>query len=366
MRKIELLVDGWWFSSPNQGVYTYLLELYQVLLRDSSDRINVTFAVRDEKDVPQVLVDRGCSTIRPLGHGRFWRFVLMSVYAWIKGFDKLHTTYFVPLIHIRALPIVVTIHDILFVSQPQFFPIKYRIVRRLLMRLAAHRASAILTISDQSKEDLIAFFSIPEEKIFVAPLGGADRLRSVESVPIQKLINKKYFLTVGRHEPRKNYANLILAFNEYQAAGGDAELVIVGFFSGAFDYNYPKSEGLSFLVNIGESQLKWVYENAKGFIYPSFAEGFGLPLLEALEFCLPCAASRTYPNKSILSACRWTFNPAIVVDMAASLSGMDTGDELKTCMHSKGIELPTWKMHSECMDRLICMRRCNSPFFDRI
>jgi glycosyltransferase involved in cell wall biosynthesis len=212
--------------------------------------------------------------------------------------DLLHTQYVSPLISRCAT--AVTIHDILFETHPQFFTPFFNFRSRVLFRRAARRSKRVFTVSAFSRDELVRCYGVSPEKIiliknaadtnkFYAGDAGADKLASLQ------LVRDGYFLSVGRLEPRKNYPRLIRAYAKLPA---DApKLVIVGQKDFGFDEIFHVSQEcrlgnrLQILENVSDEMLGPLYRNARAMVYPSLAEGFGMPIVEAMASHVPVLTS---------------------------------------------------------------------------
>ena len=210
--------------------------------------------------------------------------------------------------------IVLTIHDLAFIRFPQFnfdwFIKKYT----KEVNKNAHIAKRISADSLSTKNDLIDFFGINPEKIDVIHLGAEEKFRRLGETKkkmdlpakydLQKKYNisKKFILSVGTIEPRKNFETLIRAFNTLKKDGFDIQLVIAGRTGWKSEATYeekeksPFKEDIIFTGRLTDDELVQFYNMAELFVYPSFFEGFGLPVLEAMQCGLPVIASN---NSSI-------------------------------------------------------------------
>lgn len=203
--------------------------------------------------------------------------------------DILHTQYVVPLWPARGN--AVTIHDVLFEKYPEFFTPLFVWRSRWLFRRSARKADMVLTVSEYSRREIAECYGLPPERIGLL-LNAVDPAvfhppQSDESAVLgaRKLTDGGYILTVGRIEPRKDHASLLKA---YARLGANAPpLVIVGqrdFGYGAFEAALaamPPGSDVRVLSDVGDEELAVLLRHAKAFVYPSLAEGFGMPPLEA-------------------------------------------------------------------------------------
>jgi len=214
--------------------------------------------------------------------------------------DLLHTQYVCPL-RLDAR-MAVTIHDILFEQFPQYFEWFLRARSKIFFRRAARNADLVFTVSDYSRRELIERYGVEPDHITTIH-NGADAKRfspgdaGLARVTALGLKPGGFLLTVGRLEPRKNYPGLLQAYALLPA--GRPRLVIVGRRdTGSQEIFRLRSElGLDpevrVLESVDEELLPALYRHALAFVYPSFAEGFGMPVLEAMASGTPVITSNS-------------------------------------------------------------------------
>jgi len=203
--------------------------------------------------------------------------------------------------------LVITVHDLSFIRYPQFnfewFIKKYtREVRKSMLL-----AKKIIADSESTRNDIIKFFGIDPKKVCVIYLASDSIFRRLadkekDSNIIKKYgIDKKYILSVGTIEPRKDFVTLIKAFNHIKQtdAASGYKLVIAGRTGWKSEPTYaeressPFREDILFTGRVPDSDLNQIYNQAEIFVYPSIFEGFGLPPLEAMSCGLPVVARDT-------------------------------------------------------------------------
>jgi len=288
-RKKRILVDGHVFDSEWQGTCSYINGIYSAIARDSSAEIFIATAERESLDSTGLL-EAGAQWIQLETRGRFDRlFRSFNVLCDSLNPDYCHFQYVTPFF--KRSKWITTIHDLLFVDFPQYFPLSYRIQRNLAFRYSALRSDYVLTVSEYSKRRISESFGISEQSIIVTP-NGIDNLVDIEPEPVEGLVNSRFFLYVSRLEPRKRQHLLLDAFSLADVAN-DTKLVLVG--SAALQYgdlenrlNAPENSGrVVHLHDLTNRQLVWLYQNALAHFYPSECEGFGIPPLEALVLGTP-------------------------------------------------------------------------------
>jgi len=258
-------------------------------------------------------------------------------------------------------PYIVTIHDIIHERYPEFYPRNLRILMKLFYPLSARRAARVLTGSEYTKKEIRDIFKIPEGRIKVIPYGVSDDFRVVEDIErVNRVKNKygiddNYILFVGRLEPRKNIKGLIEAYtllkNRYNIK---QQLVIVGMKDALFrdfDIRGENIEGnIIFTGGVAQEDLPYIYNGADLFAYPSFAEGFGLPVLEAMACGVPTVASRTSSLPEVVGDAGLMVDPRDEEDLADGIHKVLTEPGLHSKMREKGLErsrLFTWKATAE-------------------
>lgn len=223
--------------------------------------------------------------------------------------DLLHCQFSTP--PIVPCKTAITIHDILAETHPEYFSRMYRIFARLTQTLAVRQASQIYTVSTYSRREIARVYGIPEDRVTVL-LNAVDERRFVprtdcrcNEVKSRGLVPGEYILTVGRLEPRKNHKRLFEAYARLRLPFAKPPLVVVG----QKDFGYAEAlkairdlgieREVRLLEDVSNEELPGLYRNAKLFIYASLAEGFGMPVLEAMASGVPVVTSN---NSALLEA----------------------------------------------------------------
>lgn len=195
---------------------------------------------------------------------------------------------------------VVTIHDLIFLRYPKLFNIIDRKIYYKKFKSACKRADKIIAISKQTKQDIIDFFSIKEEKIKVIYQGCNKIFKAKLMQQEKEAIIKKYnlpmsfILYVGTIEERKNLMNLLQAVNEIN----NINLVVIGngkkYKKKCLEYIKENKMNSKVLIlnNVSFNDMPAIYQSAKMMVYPSFFEGFGIPIVEALYSKTPVITTK--------------------------------------------------------------------------
>jgi glycosyltransferase involved in cell wall biosynthesis len=199
---------------------------------------------------------------------------------------------------------------------------KAKMIETLLLPQVIHSSAGLITLDESITKELHHRFGTPPP-IITAP--GFSRLKKPQNPP-KRLHPQPYLLTVSTLEPRKNLINLIRAYsNLAQTTPNPPNLIIVG--AAGWHHQSIFQEIASSPVKthihttgyVSESDLISLYVHAHGFVFIPKAEGFGLPLIEALSFNLPCLISQIEPLTTIAGPAALTVPPNNVTSITKQL-----------------------------------------------
>jgi glycosyltransferase involved in cell wall biosynthesis len=212
------------------------------------------------------------------------------------------TDYLVP--RLRRTPVVATVYDAIPLRAPQWANSRLRRIKNWLLRSSVDHADLVIAISQAAVAELVEHFGIPEARIRVVPLGidpqwleAPPPARVRQTLAAYGLV-PGYFLFVGTLQPRKNLDTLLAAYDRLPPrVAAEHQLVIVG----KYGWNAESlredlrrraaGQRCVWLNYVPAAELRELYEGAGALVFPSLAEGFGLPVLEALGAGLPVVAS---------------------------------------------------------------------------
>lgn len=196
---------------------------------------------------------------------------------------------------------IVTIHDLIFLRHPEFYPYIDRKIYKIKFRYACTNADRIIAVSECTKRDIIAYYKIPAEKIDVIYQGCNPIFATSYSQEEVNRIKHKYnlpeqfILNVGSIEARKN---LLLIVKAMKQVASNVKLVAIGkstLYTQMVN-EYIQQNNLQDRViirsDISNEDLPKIYQAATIFAYPSFYEGFGIPIIEALSAGVPVIAAK--------------------------------------------------------------------------
>lgn len=303
--KPKIFVDGRAFDTEYQGTRTYIENLYTVI--DKIGDFEIYLASENPEYASSFFPRTNNIKFIPYkSQSKIARALVEVPYLVSKyKFEAAHFQYVVP--PVKSTIQIVTIHDILFKDFPDEFNLKYRWGKSALFYFSAKKADLITTVSDYSKNAIKKYFNIAENDIHVIPNGVSSLYFSPydKSVARQDVLDKygvkDYLLYVSRIEPRKNQLALLEAYLDLKLYQQQKKLVFIGKKS----IHVPQmekiisslenkiNEQIVFYENISNSDLKLFYQAADLFVYPSKAEGFGIPPLEAAALEVPTICSNS-------------------------------------------------------------------------
>lgn len=300
--KIKIFVDAHVFDGISQGTTTYLNGLYNEMKKN--DEFEFYFAGYDTDNLKKIFGEaHNIQYLKYKYHNKFYR-LLIDIPRLIREnkIDFAHFQYITPFI--KNTKFIVTLHDLLFLEYPQQFPLFYRLKNKFLFYNSAKSADILLTVSEFSKKSIEKYFGLTNIQITpnaVNPIYFEDYIKEdYKNTILKKFGFKNYFLYVSRIEPRKNHHTLVEVFfeNEYYK---NFDLVFVG--NKAITYKKLDStiqktptelqKKIHFYDNINHENLLSLFRGASLFVYPSLAEGFGIPPLEAVATMTPTVSSNT-------------------------------------------------------------------------
>ncbi|MFQ5456260.1 MAG: glycosyltransferase family 4 protein [Nitrospirota bacterium] len=279
-----------------------------------------------------------------------WDYLKLPYYITKHKIDIFHhTKNIVPLFTSRIS--VVTIHDLAPFIFPETFPIHHRIyLQRNMLRVSTH-AERIITVSQNSKKDIINILKVDEKKIDVVYNGISDRFREIKDSGLISGVRDKYnlwdkiILYVGTIQPRKNVDILIKVFHSLKRENKiEHKLVIVGregWLSKPMHLLIRELnlEGEVFLAgSIPDEELPIFYNMADIFVYLSSYEGFGLSILEAMACCTPVIASNISSIPEVVGDSGILVNPKDLNEIKEAIIRLISDRNLHNYYCQKGIE----------------------------
>lgn len=250
-----------------------------------------------------------------------------------------------------SVPIVLTIPDIQHEYYPDFFDRETLAWRKQFYEASAKRADVIITISEASKNSITRKFGISAEKIMVTHLSCSDSFGKIHDANVLASVKKKYslpdeflFYPAGTW-PHKNHKKLIEALSILRDKYGfEKKLVMTGIPQNNHDKVLEAIGKLNltdktiFLNFIPSEDLPAIYNLARMLVFPSLFEGFGIPLVEAMQVGLPIACSDRTSVPEVVGNAGLYFDPENPHEMAKQIHRLWQDDELRQDLITKGFE----------------------------
>lgn len=276
--------------------------------------------------------------------------------------DLMHFTYFsYPILYKRKF--IATVHDITLLQEKTgkastrnrlHYEIKHQVFKYVLSTQLKN-ATAIVTPTQTVKDQIVQLFGHQYESKIHPIYEGVDYelISSAEPPYMKQKVSEKYFLYVGNFYPHKNVDRLLLTFQKLKTP---LQLVLVGpknYFSEQTIATIKKlglDEKIKVYLNAPTDNLVFFYRHASAFIFPSLAEGFGLPLIEAAHFGLPIVASDIPVFHELLQDGYLSFNPRSTEDIAAKIE--DQLNHLHPLYKPENLERFSFQMMTEAILKL--------------
>jgi glycosyltransferase involved in cell wall biosynthesis len=246
------------------------------------------------------------------------------------------------------VPQVPVFHDLAFEHFPQDVSRLFSWHYRRYFPRYAQKAQKIITVSEFTKQDVVSHYGVDGNKIEVVHnacasfFGAADEHRKILTRH-RFASDKRYFHTVGAIQPRKNLARLIEAFDQFKThSGSDWKLLIVGRKAWNFDeviHSYaqsPHKDDIVFTGFLSDEELNEVYGASEGLVYVPLFEGFGIPIIEAMQCEVPVICSNTSSMPEVAGDAAILVNPHSMEEIANAMHSLHRNDELASTLIDKG------------------------------
>ena len=355
-----IYIDASRYSNTGKrtGVENYSYSLINELIKKHGEEITLISPRKIKLNVEQIVIP----------FPRLWTLIRLS---WEILRKKEINNLFVPS---HVLPIIhpknstITIHDVVFKYSPKSYSLASRLYLDWATKYAVKNAKKIIVPSEATKQDLIKFYKAMPEKISVIHLGFKASKKEIGQRETKQVLEKygleekKYFLYIGRLEYKKNTDNLIKAFKAFARNNKDHKLVLVGFpgYGGQkIIDSIPAAldERIILTGYINGPEKEALMQNALCFVFPSRFEGFGLPLLEAMDAGLPIIASDISTTREVAADSALYFDKenhkALETRMHELTDEKNFTDKLLK-NHTKNLERFSWeKCASEVYKKIV-------------
>jgi glycosyltransferase involved in cell wall biosynthesis len=334
---MKLALNAGFYGRPDTGSGQYLLHLVKEFARAESGVEARLFEPPSDGDIAKLRFEQ-------IGFPRA---------AKRAGVNLAHVPYFGSALFPR-IPTVVTIHDLIPLVLPEYRGSSKVRAYTHLVSVAASRAQAIIADSIASQRDVVRLLGIPERNVHVIYLAADERYQPVTDPAHLSAVRAKYglpdqyVLYLGGFDRRKNISNLVRAFTKVaRGMGTDCSLAIAGRLPARYSPLFPDvqrlvnelelSEQVDFIGEVEEADKPAVYTLAACFVWPSYYEGFGLPVLEAMACGTPVVAGNRGSLPEIVSDAGFLVEPDDVNRMAGAIIASLIDEPLRREHRAKGL-----------------------------
>lgn len=239
------------------------------------------------------------------------------------------------------------IHDINFEYYPKQFRFSHRIYLLYYFKRFAKRANRIITVSEFSKQDIIKNYKVNSTKIDVA-YNGANEIYHALSNEEKKLAKQKftngndYFVYIGALSPRKNVARLLEAFDKFKLSNNNAKLLIVGaklFNTKDIERTYKQMKhrnDVIFAGRLAPGDIELALGGSIALVLVSYFEGFGIPIIEAMNSDIPVITSNVTSMPEIAGNAALFVDPFSVENICEAMESIYLNEPLRNSLIEKG------------------------------
>ena len=246
---------------------------------------------------------------------------------------------------------VLLLADVFWLANPGWLPAHMAVPRKLAAQSSVRRADRIVTATEFSKREIVRLLNVPAEKIVVIPQGV--RTEFTERLAPERIadlrarygIGQHYILSLNDIHPRKNPEGLVEAFDRLRSRTGLPHQLVM---AGRNLWPYPEldrriersrfADDIKLLGYVPSDDVLALYQGADLFVYPSFYEGWGLQVHEAMIAGVPVTVARDTAMSEIAGDAADTFDPHDAEDMSGSMERILTNSELRNTLVARGLE----------------------------
>lgn len=344
---LRVLFDGHAFVQHRRsGMTRYLAELIAAFEAEPKHRVRPVTPYRFVSNVHLAAADPRFHAL-PLPHR--WREPVLSTLnsrwsAEARDIDVLHAVSHLGVEPDDGVPVVLTVHDFTYELMPELFDDVSEDLRRKARWL--ERANAVICVSESTRHDLQRFHPEFDRPVVVAPHAVSSAFLDARPVPFRGLPDR-YLLHVGNRHRHKNVGLFLQAFSEIAQRDPDLHLVLCG--AGLPDEADQLTElriaDRTHLMKVSDARLPSLYAGADAFVFPSFYEGFGLPLLEAMASGCPVVMSDIPASVEVAGDAAIAVDPSDVGGLVEALERIIGDRQLADRMRTAGrrrAEIYSW------------------------
>ena len=272
--------------------------------------------------------------------------------------------YLPPFNHkIKYLAIV---HDLIPLYMPELFTKEHKLRFKIFTDICKHQADAVIAVSNATKKDVVKYMNIPPKKVHVIYEGAnsdftTERNESSITQTMEKYhIDSDYILCLSTVEPRKNMLRTIQAFEQCaQRPGWNYKLVIVGKsgWNNGEIYDYVQTHDVRrhviFTGYVTDEEVRDIYANASLFVYASLCEGFGIPILEAMQSGIPVITSNLSSMPEVAGDACELIDPYDTDEIRNAMIRVLSSEERRQTMRQRGIRQAAQFSWDQCAQEVL-------------
>jgi glycosyltransferase involved in cell wall biosynthesis len=272
--------------------------------------------------------------------GPLWEQITLPAYLAGRGRPLLLN--FVNTAPLLYRPQVTVVYDLAYLRHPQTFSASFLRLYRVVVPRAVARSRVVVTISEFVRQELIATFGVPEDRVAVVPCFVAPRLRTLARGYTDRPAGRAegdYILVVGSLNARKNLRAALEAFR--RAAVPGLRLIVVGEGGDVFrpiDLGSLAGDDVVFAGAVSDAELMRLYAGARFLLFPSLYEGFGMPPIEAMVCGCVVAAGNAASIPEVCGDAAYYFDPRDVDNIAAAIGALANDAATRDTLRRRGYD----------------------------
>ena len=367
MKKIKIGLNLLFIrSSTTGGSATYAINLVNALSDIDKENQYIVYLNKNCTELPLFLGQNFIKKIIPFDSTNpikrlFLEQIIFPFYLFKENLNVLHSLgYHGPIL--SKAPHIVSILDLNFIRHKHMSKI-HSLFLGIMVKIMTKTAKHIITISEFSKKEIIQNLSVFDKNVTVTLLSGSnDKKNSISNIDIKKIykIKKKYIIAFGSNGSHKNIDQLIYAFNEVRKSNFDYQLVLVGYqhkaslLSKIVDELYL-NEKVIFTGFVPFEHVFSLIKKSNLFVFPSFYEGFGIPLLDAQACGIPIASSNAGSLPEVGNNGCIYFDPADTQEMISVIKKIIDNPKVACQLVSEGSKnRSNFSWHNTAAETLKC------------
>ncbi|MDD5731531.1 MAG: glycosyltransferase family 1 protein [Patescibacteria group bacterium] len=288
----------------------------------------------------------------------FWKIIPYPKIDKVLRVDAFFSPHFINIPLSKEVKKAVTIHDLSFIKDKRYFSWRKNLWHwQMNPKVACKNFDKIIAVSEATKKDISNLYKINKNKVEVVYNGERKMIDFFEEEKSTAILNKfkiakkRYLLFLATLEPRKNVEGIIDAYAMINNQIPDLKLVIAGkkgwLFKNIFKKvkKYNLEQKIIFTDFVNEEEKYILFKNAHSFLFPSFCEGFGIPILEAKNHSVPIITSSTSSMPEIIKDAAILVNPHNINDLAQAILKISKSGLLRSILKDKASQIPqnSWR-----------------------